>query len=107
MGGVTLVNDDSGFWHTFGSWLNGTPGTNPVDVQFRVTVQTASGTYTAGPFTISSQLPYGGWVTVPWTEFGPIQGPGTVTIEAENRVSTVTAVIVGANRIQPVPSQGQ
>ena len=99
IGGVTVINTDEGF---LGDLLRFMSGTNPVQVDFTARIETAKGVYTSS-FSIEGELPVGGWMSAPWNEFGPMQGPGTVTITATNRAAYYTSVIVGANRLTPWP----
>jgi hypothetical protein len=103
LAGVTVVNEDRGFWGDLDRLLRGTFSENPVRVAFTATIETAKGT-TISSFEIRDQLPVGGWVSIPWTDFGSIDGPATVTIRATNMAPYYTGVIVGASRVQ-VPSQ--
>jgi hypothetical protein len=102
LAGVTVVNEDRGFWGDLLRLLNGS-FSNPIRVGFTATIETAKGT-TTSYFEIRDQLPVGGWVSIPWTDFGPIDGPATVTIRATNMAPYYTGAIVGANKIQ-VPTQ--
>lgn len=97
--GVTIINEDRGFSGVLARVLNGTPGTNPVNVSFLATIETANGPYTT-EFAITDRLPVGGWVSIPWSNFGPLRGPGRVRIIATNHSPYYTGVIAGANRMQ-------
>ena len=94
LGGVTVVNEDR---TAVGRMINEVIG-SPVHVGIEAQIQTANGT-SASSFEIRQSLPPGGSVTVPWKEFGPMQGPGNVSVIATNKGSLYTGVIIGATRI--------
>jgi hypothetical protein len=99
LGGVTVVNED----HTaIGRMINAVNGT-PVRVGFEADIQTADGNWTRS-FEINKDLSPGSSVTVPWKEFGPMQGPRTITIMVTNRGSLYTGVYVGARRVPDAPA---
>jgi hypothetical protein len=98
--GVTIVNEDNGLGASVDRLLRGLFGGNPVDVGFQAKIVTANGT-TDSSFRITGNLPVYGWMSVPWATFGPLQGPGSVTITATNHVPFYTGVVVGASRISP------
>jgi hypothetical protein len=98
--GVTIINEDDTLAGALNRALRVMLGGNPVDVEFRATIDTADGTIER-TFRITAFLPVYGWRSVPWAAFGPLQGPGKVKIEAFNHTSFVTGVIAGANRMKP------
>jgi len=97
--GVTVINEDDTVAGALNRLVRGMVGGNPVDVDFKARIETADGIVERS-FRITAFLPVHGWTSVPWAAFGPLQGPGQVTIKAENHTSFYTGVIVGARRIK-------
>ncbi|MBI3704553.1 MAG: hypothetical protein HY244_12085 [Rhizobiales bacterium] len=98
LGGVTVTNEDR---TAVGRMINAINGT-PVNVGIDAEIKTANGNSSAS-FEIKQNLPPGSSVTVPWKDFGPMQGPGSVSVTATNKGSLYTGVIIGATRIPSAP----
>jgi hypothetical protein len=99
LGGVTVVNED----HTAVGRMINTINGSPVHVGFEAQIQTAKGAATAS-FEIKQNLSPGSSITVPWKDFGLMQGPGSVSVTATNKGSLYTGVIAGAMRIPSAPN---
>jgi len=93
LGGVTVTNEDRTVVGRMIDALNN----SPVHISFEVQIRTANGISTSS-FEIRQNLPPGASITIPWRDFGLMQGPGSVSILATNKGSFYTGVVVGAMR---------
>jgi len=71
---------------------------SPVAVRFDAKIHTADRVATSA-FEIRQKHSFGSSFTVPWKEFGLMQGPGRVEITATNVGSLHVGVVAGAVKI--------
>jgi hypothetical protein len=98
LGGVTVTNED----RTVAGRMINALNNSPVHIGFEASIQTANGISTSS-FEIRQNLPPGASITIPWKDFGLMQGPGSVTILATNKGSFYTGVVVGAMKAPSAP----